>query len=401
MADKSRNQYQWDHTENALTYWAMFVSKSIEYHKDTLQDFFLKNLCFATEKYDGTNVAKDDRGQLYSRRLLIENDEEEFIDTNLKKIREANIADFRKKLTEVADLDESVVNRVVVYGEFIVNARYDYVQRGIIGDWKVFGAGVEVKRDAAETLDKLLKAGFAAAIKTSNKHVIQLFMNEKFVEVAKDVNLDIPRNKGDNESIAKVIEKSKDDMKKGLLEGVVLTLNDNGYKVIKWKGAQEYQPVAVEKALIANKKVQNSDVEQDLKTTFGYIHEVITDISENKLAIKLAKKTKQKAEKENSKPDKGKKYLSNLDKEMIEHGILHSQSKFDTVEEYLKKGEVEEYKTILVAEVKKHFAEEKNETEPIDDNIGTFITHKVNAVIKSQLASLEKLSLSENKSDDG
>ena len=40
-------------------------------------------------------------------------------------------------------------------------------------------------------------------------------------------------------------------------------------------------------------------------------------------------------------------------------------------------------------EVKKHFAEEKNETEPIDENIGTFITHKVNAVIKSQLANLE------------
>ena len=170
-------------------------------------------------------------------------------------------------MTEVADLDESVVNRVVVYGEFIVNARYDYIQRAIIGDWKVFGAGVEVKRDAAETLDKLLKAGFAAAIKTSNKHVIQLFMNEKFVEVAKDVNLDIPRNTGNNEAIAKVIEKSKDDMKKGLLEGVVLTLNDNGYKVLKWKGAQEYQPVAVEKALIANEKVQKADVEQDLKTT--------------------------------------------------------------------------------------------------------------------------------------
>merc|ERR1719312_908168 len=59
----------------------------------------------------------------------------------------------------------------------------------------------------------------------------------------------------------------------------------------------------------------------------------------------------------------GKKYLSNLDKEIIQHGILHSQKKFDSLDEYAKKGEVEEYKNILVMEVKKHYAEEKGETE--------------------------------------
>lgn len=75
---------------------------------------------------------------------------------------------------------------------------------------------------------------------------------------------------------------------------------------------------------------------------------------------------------------------------MIQHGILHSQGKFDMLEEYLKKGEIEEYKGNLVMEVKKHYAEEKNESEQLDDNIATFITHKVTAVIKSQIASIEK-----------
>merc|ERR1711892_32474 len=116
MGDKQRNQFQWDHTENALTFWSMHVMKSIEYYKDSLHDFFLKNPCYATEKYDGTNVAKDDRGQLYSRRLLIEDKEDTFIETTLKKVKEANIADFRSKLLEVADLDKSVLDRCVVYG---------------------------------------------------------------------------------------------------------------------------------------------------------------------------------------------------------------------------------------------------------------------------------------------
>jgi len=253
-----------------------------------------------------------------------------------------------------------------------------------------------VKKDPNETLEKFLKAGFAAAIKSSNKHCIQLFMNEKFVEVAKHVKLDVPEQRGINESIAKIIETNKDAMKKGLLEGIVLTINDNGYKVMKWKGAQEYQPVAVEKLIIANDKIQKEDVKEELKTTFGYIYEVTTDISENKNAKKLTKKKKQKTEKEGTKP-KGKKYLSNLDKEIIQHGILHSQKKFDTLEEYVKKGEVEEYKNILVNEVKRHYVEEKGETEEIGDTFVTFINHKVNAVIKGQLASLQK---DEKKDED-
>lgn len=336
-------------------------------------------------------MAKDDRGQLYSRRLQIDDDVDEFIETNLKTIRDANIAGFRSRLQEVADVDGTVVSRCIVYGELICNRFYDYVERDMIGDWRVFGAAVLVKQDPTETLEKFLKAGFAAAIKSSNKHLIQLFMNEKFVEVAKNVKLDVPEQRGINESISKIIETNKDAMKKGLLEGLVFTINDNGYKVMKWKGAQEYQPVAVEKLIIANDKIQKKDVKEELKTTFGSIYEVTTDISQNKNALKLAKKKKQKPEKEGTNPKgKGKKYLSNLDKEIIQHGILHSQKKFDTLEEYAKKGEVEEYKNILVTEVKKHYAEEKGETEELDDTFVTFINHKVNAVIKGQMASLQK-----------
>ena len=400
-ARPKNNENQWEHTENALTYWATKVTKLIDYHKESLDDFFNKNLCYATEKYDGTNVAKDDRGQVYSRRLQIDDDAEEFIDTNLKKIRDANIADFRSRLQEVAEVDEAIVSRCIVYGELICNKYYDYVERDIVGDWKVFGAAVLVKKDPTETLDKFLEAGFAAAIKSSNKHLIQLFINEKFVEVAKHVKLDVPEQRGINESIAKVIENNKDAMKKGLLEGLVFTINDSGYNVVKWKGAQEYQPVAVEKLIIANNKIQNEDLKEELKTTFRYIHEVTTDISENKNAIKMAKKKKQKTEKVGTAAKgTGKKYLSNLDKEIIQHGILHSQKKFDSLEEYAKKGKVEEYKNILVMEVKKHYAEEKGETEEIDETFVTFINHKVGAVIKGQLASLQKDNTKDKDQDD-
>jgi len=389
MTDKKFSQYQWEHTENALTFFAMIVNKMIGYHRDSLHQVFLQQSCFATEKFDGTNVAKDDAGQIYSRRLLIDDASDTFIDTDLKKVKEANIKAFRNILVEVAGLDDAIVNKVVVYGEFICNDYYDYKQRSIIGSWKVFGAAVEVKSDVNETFEKLLEAGFAAAKKSSNKHHIQLYNNNKFVEVASAAKLDIPENKGKDKCVANVIEDNKDDMKKGVIEGIVFTINNNGYKVIKWKGAQEYQPVAVEKVLLANDLIQKEDIHIGLKTMFKCIHEVITDISENKLAIKMSKKAKQKTEKDQLAQKQGKKHLTNLDKEMIHHGILHSQKKFDSIQQYQSKGEIEEYTKYLVDEVKKHLAEEKSDFEQIDDKIVNFITYKVKDVIAMQMKEIE------------
>eukprot|EP00092_Neocalanus_flemingeri_P092206 GFUD01117024.1.p1 GENE.GFUD01117024.1~~GFUD01117024.1.p1 ORF type:complete len:399 (-),score=129.25 GFUD01117024.1:449-1645(-) len=395
MGDKSKHSFRWDHTENALTFWSTFVTRNIGNQKDRLYELFLQNPCYATEKYDGTNIAKDDGGQIYSRSLLIDEGEKDFNKINLKKVKEADVAEFRNQLTEVAVLDPDDLNKCLVYGEFICNGYYDYPKRSILGDWKVFGATVEVKRKPEETLEKLLIAGFAAVIKSSNKQHILLFTNEKFVEIAKQANMDVPENKGCNVTIAEVIARNKDGMKKGLLEGIVMTIHDKefGHKILKWKGAQEFQPIASEKAQEANEMIQSEDVHDNLKTAFKQVCEVITDISENKTAMRLAKKAKKIQEKDKPKPNQGnpgKKYLTNLDKEMIQDGIIQSQKKFDSVEKYKIKGDIEEYKGNLINEVKKHMAEENSNLKEIDENILSFIKHKVNAVIKAQLATDDK-----------
>jgi hypothetical protein len=349
----------------------------------------LKNPCFVTEKYDGTNIAKDDGGQIYSRRLLIEQGQEEFMETNLKKVKDADILEFRNLVLGCAGLDISNIIKFVSYGEFLCNKYYDYKKRSIVGDWKVFGAIIEVKHKPEECLEKLLGAGFAAHIKSSNKHHIQILLNEKFVEVAKSANMDVPDLKGNNESIAKVIAMNKADMKKGNFEGLVFTINDFefGYKILKWKGAQEYQPIANEKAEEAHKLVQDEDVDEGLKTVFESINEIITDLSENKKAQQKAKKSKKIQDKEKQpRLTAGKKYLTNRDKEFIQDGILHSQKNFDTLEIYEKKGNLDDYCEDLVKEVVKHMAEENPNFSDIDENIISFIRHKVKAILKSQLA---------------
>jgi hypothetical protein len=83
-----------------------------------------------------------------------------------------------------------------------------------------------------------------------------------------------------------------------------------------------------------------------------------------------------------------------MEKEIIHLGVFHSQKKFDCVEEYVKKGEqyLEEYINTLIKEVRKHLAEEKSDFDGVDedDNIMAFIRHKVNGVIRSQVAGLDK-----------
>eukprot|EP00092_Neocalanus_flemingeri_P013953 GFUD01015050.1.p1 GENE.GFUD01015050.1~~GFUD01015050.1.p1 ORF type:complete len:419 (+),score=119.47 GFUD01015050.1:81-1259(+) len=379
-----KHDFQWDSTENALTWIFDFIKK-----KNDPEKFFLETLCFATEKYDGTNIAKDDTGQVYSRRFPIEEGEEEFIKTSLRKVREADVAQFKNLLIEAACLDPENITKCIVYGEFICNAWYDYSERDILGDWKVFGAKMEVRKENIETLVKLAEAGFAVPNRSGNPNHVKIYPNEKFFELAKKANMDVPDSKGTNENLAKIIVKNKDDMKRGLIEGVVITIyqEKDGSRLIKWKGAQEYQPHAHTKFLKANDLVQNSGAHEDVKKAFHEVSEVITDTSENELVKKLETKKAKHGNPEEKKKTKGK-YLSNIDKDIILLGIPHSQKKFDSIEVYQKRGEkaLEEYRETLIHEVKEHLAKEKNDFEGIDDETTVaFITSKVKSTIKTQL----------------
>ena len=76
--------------------------------------------------------------------------------------------------------------------------------------------GTKLKRSTFyETPCMLTKSGFAAAIKSSNEHHIQLFTNDKIVEVAKSVNFDVSEKKEYTETYYyyNVIEKRTEEMR--------------------------------------------------------------------------------------------------------------------------------------------------------------------------------------------
>merc|ERR1719318_2361195 len=103
----------------------------------------------------------------------------------------------------------------------------------------------------------------------------------------------------------------------------------------------------------------------DVRKAFDTILENITDISQNELAQKMMSKKKPGGDKRKPKDQKEKEekkgvFLTPVDKDIILLGIPHCQKKFDSVEEFQKRGDsaLEEYVGILTKEVGDHLAKE-------------------------------------------
>merc|ERR550519_596091 len=204
----------------------------------------------------------------------------------------------------------------------------------MIGDWKVFGAKLEVKANGEAILEKLRNLGFAVPRRSREPNHVKLYANTKLFDLAKQAGLDVPDVRGTDVSFVKMVEMNKDDMKTGSLEGLVITLDteENGYKFIKWKGSQEFQPHAHKNFDKANEKIQNSGTHEDIRKAFDIIRDINTDLSQNKLAQENMKKTKPGKEKPKDKRLNEKKEensLTEVDQDIILLGIPHSQNKFD------------------------------------------------------------------------
>ena len=117
MAGHATNNHQWPQTENANKGFLHLLMKSNE---EELEEIFLKTPTFAAEKLDGTNIAKDNTGQVYFRRLVLGAADSHF------QVRAADIEMFRQNLCLTLGLEEERMERCLVHGELQCNSYYDY-----------------------------------------------------------------------------------------------------------------------------------------------------------------------------------------------------------------------------------------------------------------------------------
>lgn len=122
--------------------------------------------CVATVKLDGTNVGVDNTGLMAGRNVVIEagqNYQKVDVWTQLAEYPD-KAERFRSKLME--DAENEPIAQAMLYGELVVNSKYDYTASGIFKSWLCFGAVLRpvCEEDGASLrlCQQLRKAGYNA-----------------------------------------------------------------------------------------------------------------------------------------------------------------------------------------------------------------------------------------------
>ena len=143
-------------------------------------------------KFDGTNIAKDNDGTLYSRRFVMDKEATKFQHTSLEEVNKADIQLVKRLILKDADIEEILISKTITFGELICNRYYDYITSDKFGKWLNFGVKlqvVEAGKNGKNVLDKLVKNGFAAQSNIQDGF-IKIFPNIKLCQIFQKANMD-------------------------------------------------------------------------------------------------------------------------------------------------------------------------------------------------------------------
>ena len=382
MSKHIHHDFQWSHTENAIYMFHKILEKNID-NRSNLEELFFKTAVCATEKLDGTNVAKDESGQIYGRRMPISKDTKVYQKTSLEAVRSADIEKVKTTILKQANLERNSIKKFILYGELICNHFYDYDKRDLHGKWMVFGARI-VGDDNEKIYKQLSEKDFYIKMR---KDCVLILPNSTFLNIVKSYDIDVPNMIGEKKTIFEIVKENKYDMARGKIEGIIFTWYSaqNSGNIAKWKGPQEPQPRAIATTENAINLIENESIEGNLRVLFEHLKEVAEADSDVNPHVKerLNFKKEKHAEvriNENEKKNL-EKHVLNADKRLIVDGIHHSMRKFDDIETYKKtEDDLEKYITMLRNEVRRHYVEEKQIEDNLEDD--NPILEFINDVVK-------------------
>ena len=358
------------------------LEKNID-NRSNLEELFFKTAVCATEKLDGTNVAKDESGQIYGRRMPISKDTKVYQKTSLEAVRSADIEKVKTTILKLVNLERNSIKKFILYGELICNHFYDYDKRDLHGKWMVFGARI-VGEDNEKIYKQLSEKDFYIKMR---KDCVLILPNSTFLNIVKSYDIDVPNMIGEKKTIFEIVKENKYDMARGKIEGIIFTWYSaqNSGNIAKWKGPQEPQPNAIATTENAINLIENESIEGNLRVLFEHLKEVAEADSDVNPHVKerLNFKKEKHAEvriNENEKKNLEKQIL-NADKRLVVDGIHHSMRKFDDIETYKKtEDDLEKYITMLRNEVRRHYVEEKQIEDNLEDD--NPILEFINDVVK-------------------
>ena len=318
-----------------------------------------------SQKYDGTNVGRDEYGDCYGRNKMIGDKESSYQKTDLKCVRAVDAAKIKEAFIGATGLDPAHIERFVVYGELMCNPNlYDYTKKGVAKSFQLFGAMIlPASEEAQEAIyTKAREAGYTVLKEEAETEdetcslKLQMCFNGAFMKLVEQFGYATVPIVGEYDSFYDAVIANQEWMVQGLGEGLIVVSKDY---IKKWKiGAEANQTNRdlIDRAL---------NMTEDKPEVFG----------DNLAKVKELLKTCEDIQKSN------KQLVYDPDEEYV-IAIKSAMTKFDHHEKF----EYEEYLGLIVEETKsdikvqagkKHQEAHKRNVQRLLKNLGVQPPKKV------------------------
>lgn len=152
--------------------------------------FWLDAPCVATVKLDGTNVGVDDAGLVVGRNTVVAPGDS-YQKCNIWKLLEGypeKAARMRTELDQAAG--QEAVTQTMLYGELVVNGKYNYASAGIFKQWLCFGIALRPGAKDDEAAPRLATALQAAGFNARDQDgVVTLAPNARLAAVLQELQI--------------------------------------------------------------------------------------------------------------------------------------------------------------------------------------------------------------------
>lgn len=149
-----------------------------------------KCVCTRNEKLDGTNVGVRCDGARFGRRQAIT--AECYKKCRLEGVipRSEDVVRIKSKIAKLVSMH---LPKLYLYGELMINNKFDYTERALSKNWYCFGAmfdasTTEMKTESTVLVERLRSAGFYTTLSPDNGK-IKLSMNTELEALLRDEDI--------------------------------------------------------------------------------------------------------------------------------------------------------------------------------------------------------------------
>lgn len=215
--------------------------------KQQLNDVIFQQQVFATIKFDGTNVGRDETELMYGRNKIMQPDAKAYQKTPLDHAKKINAQAVKEALQKQAGLEVGLIERLVVYGELMCNPDlFRYAEEKLYSTCPVFGAMIKPASSEAamQIVEQLGKAGFACRVRRgvaedeeAGGELVMLMMNQTYKQLITELGMPTVPTAEKLGTLYELVTGNQEFMIEGSGEGMVVVNPSSGptCSVTKWK----------------------------------------------------------------------------------------------------------------------------------------------------------------------